>query len=270
MLRRHLFLAVLAAFLLSFLTLPFSAVEPEAGTVLYHQDFAVVSSASIAGIRKGSDSSADSVVRVTDTALGIYSVDNERTYVLLPEIPWTDSYTIEFSFRFTDILASNGYLTCMLTCWGEKPDNITAVFLRASGKIDDFSAPSEEIAACMKNGEEILVEIPVDGGILDTIRLSSGEHSCTVRRDSLKQISAGTRGFSVRNASVEIGEIFVVSGTGYTAKTGDYAAESWAADIPNGSAGESAPPTGDSVGILVSVLLSAIGTVCVKRWKYIV
>ena len=48
----------------------------KAGEVLYHQDFTDVSTASIAGIRKGTVSSENTTVVVTADALGMYSADD--------------------------------------------------------------------------------------------------------------------------------------------------------------------------------------------------
>ncbi|MBQ8401746.1 MAG: hypothetical protein IJX14_07450 [Clostridia bacterium] len=236
------------------------------GEVLYHQDFADVSTASIAGIRKGTISSDNTVISVTEDALGIYSADDRRAYALLPEIDWTDSYTIEFSFRFTEALTAKGYLSCLLTCWGEEPSNITAAVFRVDGTIDDFGDPSAAMQKKIRDGETIHVTIPIEDGILHTITLTSGNLSCSVQRDSLKRIAEGERGVGIRNASVEITEVYVVNGTGYSAKNGEYADRSWADDRSADSGGV-CPPTGEKQGILWICILSGCLTVWAKRRK---
>ena len=110
------------------------------------------------------------------------------------------------------------------------------------------------------------MKIPVENGILDTIQLYSGEYSCVILRDSLKQIAQGTRGFSVRNASVEIEEVFVVNGTEYDAKSGEYAENSWASDTLQSVEPESAPATGLPLWPMeTAILFAGIAVYCRNR-----
>ena len=239
----------------------------KAGEVLYHQDFTDVSTASIAGIRKGTVSSENTTVVVTADALGMYSADDRRGYALLPEIQWTESHTIEFSFRFTEALTTKGYLSFLLTSWGDEPTNISAAVFRVNGTIDEFSDPSEAMQKKIQDGELIHVKIPVENGVVHAIELTSGNTVCTVQRDSLMRIAEGNRGFGIRNASAEITEVFVVSGTGYTAKTGTYAEQCWADDAVCNGDGEGCPPTGDVMGIVWAAGVSGSMAVWAKRRK---
>ena len=239
----------------------------KAGEVLYHQDFTDVSTASIAGIRKGTVSSENTTVTVTADALGMYSADDRRGYALLPEIQWTESHTIEFSFRFTEALTTKGYLSFLLTSWGDEPTNISAAVFRVNGTIDEFSDPSEAMQKKIQDGELIHVKIPVENGVVHAIELTSGNTVCTVQRDSLMRIAEGNRGFGIRNASAEITEVFVVSGIGYTAKTGTYAEQCWADDAVCNGDGEGCPPTGDVMGIVWAAGVSGSMAVWAKRRK---
>ena len=249
------------------LGLPVFAEEYSVGEVLYHQNFSAVSSASVTGIHKGTASSPDSLLLIQDSALGLVTTDDFRTYALLPEIPWTESYTIEFDFRFGDARSSRGYLAFLLTCWGEEPSNITSLVIRANGSIDDFEPLSEEIAEKIQTRQDTIhVEIPIANGILHEVTLSAGDAECTVRRDSLKRITEGSRGFGIRNVSAEINEIYIVNGTGYSAKKGTFAEASWSDDPDNVPVGE-APPTGEPIGLLGMAVCCAGMMVWSKRTK---
>lgn len=257
---------LLVLLVLTTMVLPVMAAG-RAGAVLYHQDFSVVSTASIAGIRRGTKSSENTVIAVAEDALGLYSTDDRRAYALLPEIEWTDEHTIEFSFRFTDELTSRGYLSFLLTCWDEEPNNISAVVFRVDGTIDDFSEPSAAMQNKIRYGELIHVKIPVDDGMVYTVELQSGNVKCSVQRETVMLIAAGNRGFGVRNASAEVTEIYVVNGTGYSAKTGTYAEKSWADDGTVYTGEVVSPPTGDACGIVLALGLSGITAFWAKRRK---
>ena len=242
----------------------------ETGEVLYHQDFSVlpsVSSAKDAGICIGTNSSPDSYLWFDNSAMSIVTNDDLRTYVLLPEMPWTDSYTIEFTFRFDEVRSSRGYLAFLLTCWGEEPSNITSLVIRANGSIDDFDPLSNEIIEEIQNGSEMIhVSIPIENGVLHEVTLTAGNTACTVERESLKRITEGNRGFGVRNLTASVSEVYVVNGTGYSAKTGDFAKMSWSENPVNAELTE-APPTGDKVWILVCPGICAGSLLWAKRTK---
>lgn len=260
--RMELWLLVLLLLLLS---LSVAAADTPVGTVLYHQDFSVAASPTAAGIGLGTSSSQAAWLSIEDEWLGFHVTDDHRAYALLPETPWTDDHTIQFSFRFTDALTKSGYMAFLLTSWGDEPSNISAVVFRVSGMIDDFTAPTEAMQEKMRDGETIAVELPVENGVIHAITLTAGEETCTVTRNAILRIAEGGRGFGLRNASVEIGEVYIVNGTGYTAKTGPFVEMSWseselAADILH------APPTADCLWISAAFLLSGIGVIGNRKW----
>lgn len=239
------------------------------GEVLYRQDFADVSGKPIykAGIRKGTNSSPNSVLLLDDDMLQIVTKDDLRTYAILPEMPWTDSYTIEFTFRFEDVRSSRGFLAFLLTSWGEEPSNITSLIIRANGTVDDFGPLSDEIVGAIQSGEEMIhVEIPIENGVLHEVTLKAGKAECTVERESLRRITEGNRGFGVRNLTACVGEVYVVNGTGYTAKTGALKDMSWSEDPANAELTE-APPTGDPVWVFVCPGICAGSLLWAKRTK---
>ncbi len=237
------------------------------GEVLYHQDFAGIGSLRSTGIREGTASSHSARLKTDGESLRIDTYDDRRNYALLPEIPWTDDYTVEFTFSFKDVRARNGYIAFLLTCWGDEPSNITGLVFRASGAIDDFEPLSEEVKNAIAAGTEpIHVTIPVENGILYEVTVEVGDVEDTVKRSSLKRIPEGNRGFGVRNTSAAIQEVFVVNGTGYTAKTGGFAEASWSDDPANQELTGS-PDTGDSAGFAVVMTASLITALLAKRTK---
>ncbi len=237
------------------------------GEVLYHQNFDGIGNLRCTGIRMGTVSSESTKLKTDGEALRIDTYDDRRNYALLPEIPWTDDYTVEFTFSFQEVRARNGYLAFLLTCWGDEPSNITGLVFRANGTIDDFAPLSEDVKAAIAAGEEpIHVTIPVENGILYEVTVEVGDAVDTVKRSSLKRIPEGNRGFGIRNTSAAIQEVFVVNGTGYTAKTGDFAEASWS-DDPTNQELTGSPDTGDSVGLAAAMTASLLGTLLAKRTK---
>ncbi len=206
--------------------------ERDIGEVLYHQDFAVLGELAESGIVRGTSSSENSYFTCEGDSLELDTYDNERVYALLPKIGTEDSYTVEFEFAFSEIERENGYLGFILTSRGSEPTNITSLNIRANGTIDDFSKPCDGIVKAIGEGKTIRVKIPVEKNVLHEIELSVGDTVCVLERDSVKVLDEGGMGFIVRNASVDIDEIFVIHGTGYSVKTGTYATESYASDPP--------------------------------------
>ena len=232
------FLVRLTAFVLLAGLLGVSAVLPgfagdlqkPVGEVLYHQDFSVLSDLAKSGIVRGTSSSENSHFTCEDDALELNTFDNERVYALLPTTRTEDSYTVEFDFAFSEITSDNGYIGFLLTCRGTEPTNITALIIRADGTIDDFEEPDEKLKKAIHDGSEIHVKIPIEKNVLHKIELTAGGTVYTLERENVKVIDDGETGFVVRNASVDVTEIYIVNGVGYTAKSGAYAAESYASD----------------------------------------
>ena len=206
------------------------SAAPAVGEVLYHQDFEVLSDIGKSGIVRGTSSSDKSEITCTGEALELKTFDNDRLYALLPSSGAADSYTVEFEFSFSEIQKTNGYLGFILTCRGTEPTNVTALVIRADGTIDDFEEPDEALKKAVSGGETVLVKIPVEKDVLHRIELTAGGKTYTLERDSVKVLDDGGMGFVVRNASAEVGEIYIANGTGYTAKSGIYAKKSYAED----------------------------------------
>ncbi len=238
----------------------------DVGEVLYHQDFSVLADLEESGIVRGTSSSENSHFTCEGDALELDTYNSERVYALLPKIGTKDSYTVEFDFAFSEIERQNGYLGFILTSRGSEPTNVTSLNIRANGTIDDFSTPCDAIVKAIGEGKTIRVKIPVEKNVLHEIELSVGDTVCVLERDSVKVLDQGGMGFIVRNASVDIDEIFVVHGTGYTEKTGTYATESYASDPPPVSTleeivgVETSPETIDPiVPCAVTLAVSAMG-----------
>lgn len=245
--------------------------EYDSGEVIYHQDFSEISDISLSGIKKGTSSTKQSALVCNNDVFSINTFDDGRVYAILPEVNWTDSFTVEFDFAFKEIASTNGYIALMLTSAGEEPGNITSVVFRAKGSVDDFDDVSEEIAKSIQDGEKITVKIPVEKGVLHKITLSADGVSQELERDSIILIGSGNRGFTVRNASVEIAEVYIVNGTGYTEKTGYWAENSYIEDdVPmeaeseNGT--ETAPATGDAA-VVTTAVIAAGSAAAAKRVK---
>lgn len=200
------------------------------GEVLYHQDFSRESDLDDSGIRIGTQSSVNSKITCDGETLEIKTFDKGRVYAILPEIVKESTYTAEFSFRFTEINAENGFISMILTCRGDEPTNISGVTIRADGTVDDFDVPCEMVRNAVRSGELVNVQIPIRNNVVNEIVMTAGEYQCVVERDNILVISDGQMGFSVRNASVELPEIFVVHGVDYNEKSGCFADSSYASD----------------------------------------
>lgn len=271
------FLAFLTALVIlsACMMLPVSAGDSQktVGEVLYHQDFSVLSELTKSGIVRGTSSSENAHFTCDGDALELNTFDNERVYAILPQTETGDSYTIEFDFAFSEIKSENGYIGFILTCRGTEPTNITSLNIRAGGTIDDFETLGDALVKKISEGETIHVKIPIEKNVLHMIELTAGGTTYTIERDNVKVIDDGEMGFAVRNASVNVTEIYIVNGTGYTEKTGVYATESYASDdagpvttIEIVAAEETAPETGDTIVPYAAVITAtAMGLFRRKR-----
>lgn len=260
-----------AALLVSSVTIFAGQTEYVSGEVIYHQDFSEISDISLSGIKMGTASTKQSSLVCNNDTFSINTFDDGRVYAILPEADWTDSFTVEFDFSFKNVASSNGYIALMLTSTGEKPGNITSVVFRAKGSVDNFEDVSEDIAKSMKNGEKITVKIPVEKGVFHKIVISANGVSQELERDSILLVGSGNRGFTVRNASVEISEVYIVNGTGYTEKTGYWAENSYIEDDIPVDAGaendtEKSPATGNTAAVTTAVI-AAGSAAAAKRIK---
>ncbi len=264
---KRLIAAAAALFLLlSAVSVYAGDAQKASGEVLYHQDFADIDSFASSGIRIGTSSSEASVISCAGDALEIRTLDKGRIHLILPDFERgeSDTFTIEFSFRFTDIHSSNGYLAPILTCRGCDPGNITSVPIRADGSVDDFKLTDDAYAEALRSAETVYVKIPVISGAVNTVFFEIDGKTFSAERRELLVISDGSVGFTVRNCNVEIDEVYIVNGVGYEEKNGYYSENSYAnenapaltPDCPEAE-GEIAPPTGDNSYIPAVVALTA-------------
>ncbi len=222
----------LAFFLLcaSFLCVCADAADPwtedaPAGQVLYRQSFADVSDYAKSGLVTGTSTAEAAEIGIRDDALQIRSVDGGRAYILLPGVARGTSYTVEFSFRFTESGRENGSLAFLLTCRGAEPTNITSLVIRGNGTVDEFDEPDEDLVRAIRGGYWVDVAIPVEDGALHrmTMTVQKTGVSYELERASVLVLTPGTMGFSVRNTCAAVSDVWLVNGVDYTEKTGDTA-----------------------------------------------
>lgn len=243
-------------------------VSSQTGEVLYHQDFADISDFSVSGILQGTLGSKTAVFDCSEDSLRIETKDNERVYLILPHTDVNDSYTVEFDFEFDEASSDNGYISYILTCRGSEPTNISSLTIRAGGSVDDFKPLDEALAGKISSGERITCRIPIENGVLHVVEFITSDGSkYSVERNSVLVTAEGERGFIVRNATVSVSEIFIVSGTDYTEKSGYYAENSYAGDAPDSNAKpdaqETSPKTGDYKNAFPCILAAAAGIMMV-------
>ncbi len=252
----------LTLLILSCLSVLAKDVKRTDGEVLYHQDFSVSDSLWQCGIRLGTAGSSNTAVYYSGKDLVIHPYDSGRVHVLLPHIQRDASYTVEFSFRFTESQMENGYLRFLLTCRGEEPTNTTPVTIRVNGSVDDFSEPDASMAEAIASGETVNVRIPIRDGVLYEMYLTVNDVEYRLERKSVLMIEDDGMGFTVRNASVAIPEIFVMEGCEYAEKTGYFLTASYSdsntPDYQPGSPGQpTSPDTFDMGYLLFLFVLSA-------------
>ncbi len=269
------FLSVVSVVVIAACTVFAEPPSYQNGEVIYHQDFAELSDFQTSEIKIGTSSSDGTLFTCTDGVFSINTSDGGRSYAILPRTDWTDSFTVEVTFSFTEKAQANGYLAVMLTSSGDEPGNISQIVFRAKGTVDDFASPSDALSEAIRSGAPIQVTIPVENNAVQTITVSSGGITEELQRNSLLLIGAGSRGFSARNVGVDISEIFIVNGVDYTEKIGRFAEESYASTFPDTESEQkpegtppaepdTAPETGDTV---VSAAVAAAGCMffAVKR-----
>ncbi|MBE6617225.1 MAG: hypothetical protein E7627_04705 [Ruminococcaceae bacterium] len=247
-------------------------MDYDQGYVLYHQDFAHISDFTKSGIKVGLLSTKDATYSCGGDSLAVKTDDGGRSYLIFPETDRGYTYTVEFSFRFTDVSHENGYLGYMLTCRGNEPNNITHLTFRANGSIDDFEPLPEEMAQAIAGGEEVKVTIPVENGVLYHIIVEVGGTVHTAERNSMIVVGEGNMGLLFRYIGVEIPEIYVVNGVDYTEKIGNNVSDSYASDehpvVTPGwdEIGEGAPATYDHLSLaLLCLITCGVATVITAK-----
>ena len=255
---------ILSVFLLlaSLFAFPGTAAEwnekMPAGEILYHQSFGDISNYDKSGWTTGTSSAEGATVGVKDGALLIRSMDGGRAYVMMPAVSRGSSYTVEFTFRFTESGMENGSLSFLLTCRGEEPTNVTAAVIRSTGKVDDFPEPDQAVMDAIRKGKAVTVEIPVEEGAFHRMKLTAGDASCTLERTDVLMIAQESMGFAVRNDGAAVTDVWVVNGYGYAEKTGDDASAvreqipkpdrgKGAGNSRESGPGETSPRTGDRI-----------------------
>lgn len=277
----HIIRSVLSVCLLAFLllALPVTAGECPDGMILYRQAFNELSKPENGGICKGIDGAEGFSLTIEDEALTIDNHSDRKSYTIFPaSLPQAD-HTVEFSFSFDRIDASNAYASFMLTSRGAEPDNITGVTFRVNGECEGFGKLSDELTEKITSGEIVSVKIPVKNGDHYEMTVTSDGISETLTRKTVGGIPKGNIGFMVRNASVKVYDVAVVNGIGYNNVTGVLKDSStWNDDNPY-SSGEGvfvkcgdedvflkAPQTGDEALVAMATLLvSAISAWFLRR-----
>lgn len=242
----------------SLCVLPLSAAEYAEGEVLFAARYEDYTSIRDTGLRFGTASWSGAGADLSDGSLCIRSASDRKTYLLLPEdIPFTDTYTIIYEFRFAEIAEMGGYCGFILTSSGDAPSNRTELLLRASGACDGAGQFGEAISSALTAGDPVQVTIPIRHGMMSEIRLRAGDTEETLAMDNVRTVAAGRRGFVLRNVSVDIHTVKIVSGVDYETESGYYAEYSYIAPQPE-DPGLVSPPTGD--GVWCAFL--SVGCVC--------
>ncbi len=266
------FLFCLVFMLASSITVSARDTEKKVGEVIYHQDFGVLHDFSDCGIKIGTRGENNAVIELDDAHLTITPKNREKFFLILPDTFGVSTYTAEFTFAFTNSYNENGYLAFILNCRGDEPTNVSAIYIRTTGSLDDFSSIPDEMKNLITDGKEITVKIPIVNGILTEIELTSGDTSCTLTTNEVISIGDGSNGFILRNAEVKFSELYIVNGTDYTEKNGYYADNSYSSnpelcDDDSCEQWNTSPDTYDAAFIPVFLALSLIGMYLFGRRK---
>lgn len=244
---------------------PFSSVSE--GEVLFASRYADYASLRDTGVYFGTLSWSGASAALRDGEL-IVSTDDRKSYLLLPATDsWPDTYTVRYSFRFTDITAPNAYCAFLLTSWGDAPSNRTELTVRAAGSVDGFGACSDALAAAIADGQTLTVTVPILHGMLHEVTLAAGDETQTLRLDRVRSIAEGNRGFALRSASVAVSSVEVFCGADISSPSGYFASHSFFAPPEEATDDPHSPPTGDGIFLFAAALLaaSATGRALVRR-----
>lgn len=270
--------SIVLSALLIICILPLSAAAATPGEVMYRQDFSDISYPEYAGIKKGTSGEDGCSIEIDGGMLAINNFNDIRAYAIFPQIDTGADYTVIFKFKFTELFKSNGYAAFMLTCTGDEPSNITSALVRANGNCDDFGTMGEELCESVKSGEIVTVTIPIEDRTLHEMKISCNGITETLIKEKVVDIPEGKFGFAVRNASVAVEEVVIVSGINYPRLTGEFAIRStWSDDSPYAQAGvigeafsvycrDTAPQTSDDAAKLcAAVIISSLGIMFVSK-----
>lgn len=269
--KNRLFGLFLALLVCGVCMLPLSAADADYadGEVLFAARYGEYTALRDTGLRFGTSSWQGARADLADGSLCVRSASDQKTYLLLPaEIPFMDTYTIVYEFRFSEIAEPGGYCGFILTSSGDAPSNRTELLLRASGACDGAGQFGEAISAALAAGDVIRVTIPIRHGMMSEIRVTAGDHDETLKMLNVRTVAQGRRGFVFRNASVDIRTVKIISGVDYETETGYYAEHSYIA--PADDPGLVSPPTGDGVWWILPVAGGACAAahLLAKRRRY--
>ena len=238
---------------------PLRAAEAE--PTFYAARFGEYTSLRDTGVCLGTASGKTSSVKLDGGALRLAAASGEKSYLLLPDpVKAPDTYAIEFSFRFSEIASSNGYLGFLLSSQGDAPSGRTELIIRADGTVDGYSAQVSEIQKkAAAAGERITVRILVVYGYMVDFRLSvAGADVAGCAPDKLVAVDPAGWGFVVRNASAELYSVRAVDGD-YAALVTAPQSQNYIAPAEWQMPEMAAPPTGDPAWLFAAVcVLSAV------------
>lgn len=224
-----------------------SSPDPLPGEVLFAARYTDYSSVAETGMRLGTSSWEDAFLVLKDGELWIGASSDRKTYLLLPSVfSCGDTYTITYTFRFTDVLAENGYCGLILTSRGDAPSNRTELIFRSDGSVDGYGTASG-MAAAAAASENVSVTAIVQRGFLIQFWVQCGDETTVFSLTHLVRIDEGGRGFVLRNASASFSSVEVIHGVDYPEKNGYYAMHSYVAPEISGQDTEIAPDTPDAV-----------------------
>jgi len=251
------------------------AAAPADGEVLYAARFWKYNSLRDTGLRFGTSSWKNAFMAIEEGELRIAASSGDKTYVLLPRPEqWTDTYIVEYTFHFTEVLSSNGYCGFLLSSQGDAPNGRMELILRANGSVDGYTKEWEPLKKSAAEGSAVTVRIGVQYGFLMNITIQCGAESVSFESEHLKALGTEGRGFVLRNASAAVTSVEVVNGMGTGTRSGKYAEECYIApsewEMPawgstdteqkseeSGEKTESSPPTGDGSVLYLSLMAAA-------------
>ncbi len=199
--------------------LPASAGSTEygQGEVLFAARYGEYDSLRDTGVRLGTASWRGAALSLGDGGLHVSSSSDYKTYLLLPpDLPFPDTYTVYYTFRFAELMEANGSCGFLLTSSGDAPSNRTEAILRADGVCDGFGRCGEAMTQRLTSGAWTTVEIPIRHGMLSELRIRAEGEEEVFRLQHVRSVAEGGRGFVFRNASVEIASVYLVCGADFT------------------------------------------------------
>lgn len=218
-----------------------SGLEPAVGEVLFAARYADYVSVADTGVWLGTSSWAGASLELAEKTLCVSSSSDQKTYLMLPaDFTCGNTYTISYTFCFTDVSARNGYCGFVLTSRGDAPSNRMELIFRADGTVDGYGE-AVGMAAAAAAGDAITVTVEVQHGFLIQCDVQCGAETTVFAMTHLEKVEEGGRGFVLRNASASLSSIEIVNGVDYPAKIGYYATHSYMAPTMPDAPGTTEP-----------------------------